>query len=149
MAAGAHARRAGGAVAGALRAFWFEEPVSARDIGALAECRRDNPTADRHREELYTKFEFREVFERRAADIINPDVCNVGGIEELPRSRRWPRPITWSSRRTTTTAPPSGSPRRCTCRRRSRNFLITEYFVNFESRAAEVAVNPFRSTAAI
>jgi galactonate dehydratase len=24
------------------------------------------------------------------------------------------------------------------------NFLITEYFVNFESRAAEVAVNPFR-----
>src|SRR5207253_11236195 len=24
------------------------------------------------------------------------------------------------------------------------NFLITEYFVNFDSRAAEVAVNPFK-----
>ena len=34
-------------------------------------------------EELYTKAEFREVFEQQAADIINPDICNCGGILEL------------------------------------------------------------------
>ncbi len=68
--------------------FWFEEPVSARDIGALAECRREIRMPIVTGEELYTRFEFREVFERRAADIINPDVCNVGGIEELRRDRR-------------------------------------------------------------
>src|SRR5207244_8926310 len=63
--------------------FWYEEPVSARDLGALAECRREIRIPIVTGEELYTRFEFREVFERRAADIINPDVCNVGGIEEL------------------------------------------------------------------
>ncbi|HAH15110.1 MAG TPA: mandelate racemase/muconate lactonizing enzyme family protein, partial [Chloroflexi bacterium] len=34
-------------------------------------------------ETLYTKHDFREVFDKRAADIINPDICNVGGILEL------------------------------------------------------------------
>ena len=100
--------------------FWFEEPVSARDIGALAECRREIRMPIVTGEELYTRFEFREVFERRAADIINPDVCNVGGIVELRRSPRWPRRTTWSSRPTTTTAPPSASPPRCTSPRRCR-----------------------------
>ena len=63
--------------------FWYEEPVSARDLAALAECRREIRIPIVTGEELYTRFEFREVFERRAADIVNPDVCNVGGIEEL------------------------------------------------------------------
>ena len=34
-------------------------------------------------EALYGKAAFREVFEARAADIINPDVANCGGILEL------------------------------------------------------------------
>ncbi len=34
-------------------------------------------------EELYTKTEFRDAFEKRATDVINPDVCNCGGILEL------------------------------------------------------------------
>ena len=55
-------------------------------------------------EELYTKTEFREVFERRAADILNPDVCNVGGILELKEIAAMAEPSRWSSRRTTTTA---------------------------------------------
>ena len=73
--------------------FWYEEPVSARDIGALAECRREIRPPIVTGEELYTRFEFREVFERRAADIINPDVCNVGGIEELRADRRHGRGV--------------------------------------------------------
>ena len=34
-------------------------------------------------EELYTKVEFKDVLARRAAHILNPDVCNCGGILEL------------------------------------------------------------------
>ncbi len=34
---------------------------------------------------LYTKFEFREILARQAADIIQPDVCVAGGIMELKK----------------------------------------------------------------
>src|SRR5439155_1016160 len=39
--------------------FWYEEPVSARDLGALAECRREIRLPIVTGEELYTRFEFR------------------------------------------------------------------------------------------
>ena len=67
----------------AYRPFWFQEPVLAENLDALAAARRDINIPVVTGEELYTKFEFREVFEKQAADIINPDVCNVGGILEL------------------------------------------------------------------
>ena len=51
----------------------------AENIDALAAVKRDVNIPIVTGEELYTKFEFREVFEKQAADILNPDVCNVGG----------------------------------------------------------------------
>ena len=63
--------------------FWFEEPVWAENMTALAAATAQINIPTVTGEELYTKFEFREVFEQRAADIINPDVANVGGIKEL------------------------------------------------------------------
>lgn len=63
--------------------FWYEEPVSARNMEMLAACRRDIALPIVTGEELYTKTEFRQVFEQQAADIINPDVCNCGGLLEL------------------------------------------------------------------
>ena len=65
------------------RPFWFEEPVSARDLGGLLEAKRGIDLPVVTGEELYTKAEFHEVIARRAADILNPDVCNCGGILEL------------------------------------------------------------------
>ena len=65
------------------RPFWYEEPVLAENLDALAAAKRAINIPVVTGEELYTKFEFREVFEKQAADIINPDVCNVGGILEL------------------------------------------------------------------
>ena len=63
-----------------LRPFWYEEPVLAENIDALAAAKRAINIPVVTGEELYTKFEFREVFEKQAADIINPDVCNVGAF---------------------------------------------------------------------
>ncbi len=124
--------------------FWYEEPVSARDIGALAECRREIRPPIVTGEELYTRFEFREVFERRAADIINPDVCNVGGIEELRQiaamAEAYHVVVSPHNYNSTTV----GLAATLHVSAAIPNFLITEYFVNFEPRGAEIAVTPFR-----
>ena len=124
--------------------FWFEEPVSARDLGALAECRRDIRLPIVTGEELYTRFEFRDVFERRAADIVNPDVCNVGGIEELREiaamAEAYHVVVSPHNYNSTTV----GLAATLQVSAAIPNFLITEYFVNFEPRGAEVAVAPFR-----
>jgi len=118
--------------------------VSARDLGALAECRRDIRMPIVTGEELYTRFEFREVFERRAADIINPDVCNVGGIEELREiaamAEAYHVVVSPHNYNSTTV----GLAATLQVSAAIPNFLITEYFVNFDARAAEVAVNPFK-----
>jgi len=124
--------------------FWYGEPVSARDLGALAECRREIRMPIVTGEELYTRFEFREVFERRAADIINPDVCNVGGIEELREiaamAEAYHVVVSPHNYNSTTV----GLAATLQVSAAIPNFLITEYFVNFETRAAQVAVTPFR-----
>src|ERR671925_304869 len=124
--------------------FWYEEPVSARNLEALAECRREIRLPIVTGEELYTKAEFREVFERRAADIVNPDVCNVGGIEELraiaAMAEAYHVVVSPHNYNSTTV----GLAATLQVAASIPNFLITEYFVNFEPRGAEVAVNPFR-----
>lgn len=60
--------------------YCYEEPCLADNIDLVAEVRRaiDLPVVTG--ETLYTKEDFLPVFEKRAADILNPDVCAVGGI---------------------------------------------------------------------
>jgi galactonate dehydratase len=122
----------------------YEEPVSARDLGALLECRRQIRLPIVTGEELYTRFEFRDVFERRAADIINPDVCNVGGIEELREiaamAEAYHVVVSPHNYNSTTV----GLAATLHVSAAIPNFLITEYFVNFEPRGLEIAVPPFR-----
>ena len=123
--------------------FWFEEPVSARDLGALAEVRQAVSLPVVTGEELYTKNEFRDVFEKRAADILNPDVCNCGGILELRDIAAMAEahhvamaPHNYNSTTVglaATLHASAGMP----------NFIITEYFVNFEAIGKEIARQPF------
>jgi galactonate dehydratase len=65
------------------RLYWYEEPVSSRDLNGLAEAKQGINLPIVTGEELYTKTQFREVFEKLSTDIINLDVCNCGGILEL------------------------------------------------------------------
>jgi galactonate dehydratase len=124
--------------------FWYEEPVSARDLDGLAEAKRNIRLPVVTGEELYTKAEFRQVFEKRAADIINPDVCNCGGILELREIAAMAEtyhiavsPHNYNSTTlglAATLHAAAGMP----------NFLITEYFVNFEAVGNEIAMEPFK-----
>jgi galactonate dehydratase len=122
-----------------FRPFWFEEPVSSTNLDALAECRRQIDLPIVTGEELYTRAEFRRVFELRAADIINPDVCNCGGILELRAIAQMAEPsfVTVSPHNYNSTT--VGLAATLQIAAAIPNFLITEYFVNFEARGREIA----------
>lgn len=123
--------------------FWYEEPVSARDLDGLAEAKRNIRLPVVTGEELYTKAEFRQVFEKRAADIINPDVCNCGGILELREIAAMAETyhIAVSPHNYNSTA--LGLAATLHAAAGMPNFLITEYFVNFEAVGNEIAMEPF------
>jgi galactonate dehydratase len=127
----------------AFQPFWYEEPVSARSLDELAACKRDIRLPVVTGEELYTKTEFREVFEKQAADIINPDVCNCGGILELKEIAAMAEPylvVVSPHNYNSTTIGLAATLQVAAC---MPNFLITEYFINFKERGDEIAVNPF------
>lgn len=63
--------------------YWYEEPVSSKNVELLADVKSQIRQRVVTGEELYTKAEFRRVFELGAADTINPDPCNCGGLLEL------------------------------------------------------------------
>ena len=64
---------------------WFEEPVTADDKVGLAEVRRSTHVPIATGESDCTRFEFRELIDLRAADILQPDLAICGGITEAMR----------------------------------------------------------------
>ena len=64
---------------------WFEEPVTADDKHGLAEVRRATHIPIATGESEATRFDFRELVELRAADILQPDLAICGGITETMR----------------------------------------------------------------
>jgi L-alanine-DL-glutamate epimerase-like enolase superfamily enzyme len=65
-----------------LDLVWYEEPVLADDIAACAEVARAIRIPVATGENHYTRFEFRELCERRAARYLMPDVCRANGFSE-------------------------------------------------------------------
>ena len=127
-----------------LNPFWYEEPVSARNLDALAEVRCTINLPVVTGEELYTKAEFREVFEKQAADIINPDVGVCGGILELKEIAAMAEPyfVTVSPHNyNSTTIALAATVQACAV---MPNFLITEYFVNFTEFGNTISVRPIQ-----
>jgi len=125
-----------------FRPFWFEEPVSARDLTGLCAAKGDIRIPLVTGEELYTKMEFKEVFERRAADIINPDVGCCGGILELKEIAAMAEPyhiaVSPHNYNSTTVALAATVHAAAAM----PNFLITEYFVNFMDLGSEISIGP-------
>ncbi len=73
----------------ALRPAWIEEPVPPDDPGALAwvASRVGVPVAAGER--VHVRSEFRELFERRAIDIVQPDITMCGGLWESRKIAAW------------------------------------------------------------
>ena len=97
-------------------------------------------------EALSTRAEFREVFERQAADIINPDICLVGGLLEM-------RDIDSIAETYSVALAPHGNNSTTIGLAASLqvaacvpNFLIMEYPVAWEPYAKEISVSPLLPT---
>ena len=126
------------------RPFWYEEPVSARDLDGLAEARREIAIPVVTGEELYCKREFRPALEKRCADILNPDVCCCGGILELREIAAMAEPYHVAVAPHNYNSTTVGLAATLHAAAGMPNFLITEYFLNFEAVGAEIAVEPLQ-----
>ena len=76
------------AVADALRElnlYWFEQPVPESDMDAVVEVQQGCGLRTAGGEQRMLRRGFCEVFERRAMDVVMPDVTIVGGIGELKK----------------------------------------------------------------
>jgi galactonate dehydratase len=62
--------------------YFCEEPVPPENIDALAEVRAAVRVPIATGERLVTRHQFREIFEKRAAHVIQPDLCHCGGLLE-------------------------------------------------------------------
>ena len=65
--------------------LWLEEPTPPENLEALAEVRRNTRTPICAGENVYTRFDFKRLFELRAADFVMPDVAKCGGLAEGKR----------------------------------------------------------------
>ncbi|ABG03521.1 Mandelate racemase/muconate lactonizing enzyme-like protein [Rubrobacter xylanophilus DSM 9941] len=65
--------------------LWLEEPTPPENLDALAEVRRSTSTPICAGENVYTRFDFRELFAKRAVDYVMPDVAKCGGLAEAKR----------------------------------------------------------------
>ena len=68
-----------------LRLMWLEEPVPAENVDALAQVRAATSTLICTGENQYTRFEFQELLDKKAVDVIMPDLAKAGGIYEGKR----------------------------------------------------------------
>jgi len=65
--------------------FFFEEPVDPFDVEALKKVSDQVNLPIAVGERLYTRYGFRRVMEQHAADILQPDIGNTGGIMETKK----------------------------------------------------------------
>ena len=112
--------------------YWFEEPCPPDNIDAILEVKNNTNIPVVTGEAHYTRNEFREIFDKRAADIINPDICNTGGILELTQIAAMAQPhyIGVSPHGYNSTS--VGCAAAVHASATIPNFLIYEYFVNVE-----------------
>ncbi len=62
--------------------LFIEEPVQCQNVDVLADIAHSTSIPIATGERLYTKWGFREVLEKRAASILQPDLSHAGGIME-------------------------------------------------------------------
>jgi galactonate dehydratase len=62
--------------------MFIEEPVQCQNVDVMAQMARNTHIPIATGERLFTKWGFREVLEKGAASILQPDLCHAGGIFE-------------------------------------------------------------------
>jgi len=65
--------------------LWYEEPALPEHPDAIADIRAKIPLPVCVGERLHSRYMLRPVLERRAADVVMPDITRCGGISEMRR----------------------------------------------------------------
>ena len=68
-----------------FKPMFFEEPVPPDNLDALKAVRDKSPVAISAGERLYTRWDYKPMFDKMAADYIQPDISHAGGIMELKK----------------------------------------------------------------
>jgi galactonate dehydratase len=63
--------------------WFYEEVVQALNVDVMAELAKKTTVPLATGERIFTKWGFKEILEKKAAMILQPDVCYAGGITEL------------------------------------------------------------------
>ncbi len=65
--------------------FWLEEPIKCENVDAMKKLSDHVNIPLASGEANYTKFEFRDLINSQALDIVQPDICLCGGVLELKK----------------------------------------------------------------
>ncbi|MEM6323976.1 MAG: galactonate dehydratase [Pseudomonadota bacterium] len=68
-----------------LRPMFIEDVVDGVHMDKMADLNRHSSVPICVGERLYSRYQFKPVFEQNAASVINPDTAHVGGISEMVR----------------------------------------------------------------
>ena len=68
-----------------FRPYFVEEPVPPENVDVMAEVRRGSTVPIATGERRVTRYEFRELFEKQACHVIQPDLCHCGGLWEAKK----------------------------------------------------------------
>ena len=63
--------------------LFVEEPVQCQNVDVMADIARGTHLPIATGERIFTKWGFREILEKGAASILQPDLCHAGGITEV------------------------------------------------------------------
>lgn len=63
--------------------MFVEEPINCQEHDIMAEIARETFLPIATGERVFTKWGFREVLEKKAAAVLQPDLCHAGGITEV------------------------------------------------------------------
>jgi len=121
---------------------WYEEPCLSDNIELLAEVRRALPHIPIVTgEAIYTKEAFFHALERRAADVLNPDICAIGGIGAMLDIAAMAQPQAVVMAPHNYNSVLIGFAATLHVCATIPNFRIAEYFVNFVEACGSVATS--------
>ncbi len=68
-----------------LRIFYYEEPAHPLNVENFVEIKKKTNIPLASGERIYTRLGYRQFFEKRALDVIQPDLCLCGGLSEAKK----------------------------------------------------------------
>lgn len=121
---------------------WYEEPCLADNIELVAEVRRALPMPIVTGEAIYSKESFTQALAARAADILNPDICNCGGLSAMLDIAAMAQPHAVAIAPHNYNSTLVGLAATVQLSAMIPNFWIAECFINLKPACDEIAVQP-------